>query len=234
MTKTIRQSMFAFFVLFLLNTKVVRADDELLTNATHMKTHPKWVTAGRVNRIAENIQRLLEWDIHRVEVVWYTDQSAFEQLHGLGPLALAISRKKDNTIYLGPKVTEQNFDQVFGHELVHVISYQKYKEAIPAWLEEGLANYLAKMGSVDYAYLQKHAFPADVRQLLHPFSGSDDFIRYHYIASQALVEMIAKKCDLTNLLRLSVGHGMESYLDTYCRIPDLNGAFHAWVESHKK
>lgn len=207
---------------------------ELLTNATHHADAPKWVTKGRIDRIVDHIQMILEWDIHRAEVIWYTDQKKFEKVHDMGSTVLAFSRKSNNTIYVGPRVTEKNFDQVFGHELVHIISFQKYKEAIPKWLEEGLANYLSKMGKVDYKWLASKPFPDDVRSLTHPFNGSDDHIRYHYVASQALTEMIAGKCDLRNLLRLSVGTKMDGYLDTYCNIKDINATFKKWVESHAK
>jgi len=114
---------------------------------------------------------------------------------------------------------------------VHIIIYQKYKEAIPKWLEEGLANYLAKQGQVNYQWLAAHPFPKDVRGLTHPYDGDVDSIHYHYMASQALVEMIAKKCDLTNLLRLSVGRNLDAYLDTYCEIKDLNAAYQKWVKA---
>jgi hypothetical protein len=207
---------------------------ELLTNAAHMSDAPSWVTAGRINRIVDHIQNILEWDIHRVEVYWYKDQAAFEKMHGFGSLVLAVSRKDDNTIHLGPKVTDANFDQVFGHELVHIISFQKYKQAIPKWLEEGLANYLAKAGSVNYKWLASKPFPNDVRDLVHPFNGSDDHVRYHYIASQALAEMLNAKCDFRNLLRLSVGMKMEPYIASFCNIPDLNVAFKKWVGDHAK
>jgi hypothetical protein len=224
-----RQLFFSSILLFF--TQVTLAA-EILTNAAHMADAPTWVTPGRINRIVDHIQNILEWDIHRVEVYWYKDQASFEKMHGLGGLPLAISRKNDNTIHLGPKVTDANFDQVFGHELVHIIAFQKYKQAIPTWLEEGLANYLAKAGQVNYKWLASHPFPADVRELTHPFNGSEDHVRYHYMASQALAEMLNTKCDFRNLLRLSVGMKMEPYIVSFCQIPDLNVAFKKWVTDH--
>lgn len=204
---------------------------ELQTNSTYSADAPKWVTKGKIDRVTEHIQSFMEWDIRRVTVVWYKDQASFQATHGLGPMVLAVSRKNENSVLVGPKVNERNFDQVFGHELVHVISFQKYKEAIPKWLEEGLANNVAKAGTVDYKWQGSRPFPSDVKDLTHPFSGNDDNVRYHYFASQALIEMIAAKCDLRNLLRLSVGMKMDGYLDTYCQIPDLNAAFKKWVAS---
>ena len=76
--------------------------------------------------------------------------------------------------------------------------------------------------------------PTDVHQLVHPLVGSIDEIHYHYMASQALIEMSAAKCDLRNLLRLSVGRKMESYLDTYCGLPDLTGEFKNWINRRQK
>ncbi len=207
--------------------------DEIVTNSVHMASAPAWVKRTRVDKIIDHIQMLLEWDIRRIEVYWYKDAAAFEKAHTLGPAAMAVSRQSDNTIHLGPRVDSSNFDAVFGHELVHIISYQKYKGAIPAWLEEGLANHLAKQGKVDYKWLARKPFPADVRKLVHPFDAATyDEIRYHYVMSQALVEMIASKCDLANLLRLSVGRNMDDYLDTYCEIKDLNEAYRKWVKKH--
>ena len=206
---------------------------ELQSNGFIMANAPDWLTRNRVEKIVDRMQTALEWTVHKIYVVWFTDEAAFEKAHSLGPSARAVAQKSRNTILLGPQITSQNFDQVFGHELVHIISYQKYKEGIPKWLEEGLANHLAKNGKVDYAFLKKRSLPSNVFELAHPMSGSAADILYKYEASQALAEMIAKKCDLTNLLRLSVGRNMEDYLKTYCEIPDLNVAYKKWIEKQK-
>lgn len=203
---------------------------EIETNSVHMADAPEWLTRPRVEKVIDRIQMHLEWSIRKIETYWYADAASFSKAHSLGPLAMAVSKKSDNTIHMGPMVTSANFDAVFGHELVHIILGQKYKDAIPKWLEEGLANHLAKYGKVDYAWLKKQPFPEDVRTLTHPYSGAVSRIHYHYIASQALAEMIAKKCDLANLLRLSVERNMEDYLSTYCEIKDLNAEFKAWVK----
>jgi hypothetical protein len=208
--------------------------NEIKTNAVVMAGAPDWVTPQRIDKIVDHIESLLEWDIRRVKVTWYTSQTEFEKVHGLGPTVLAISRKNDNTVHIGPRVNDANFDGVFGHEMVHIISFQKYKGAIPAWLEEGLANYLSQRAKVDYVWLSKHPAPDDVRELIHPYNGVEDHIRYCYMASQALTEMIASKCDLSNLLRLSVGRKMEKYLDTYCGIKNLTTDFKDWVSRHKQ
>ncbi|HEX7673979.1 MAG TPA: hypothetical protein VF412_07405 [Bdellovibrio sp.] len=226
--------MFRFFIpLFLLFGGSSFAA-ELQTNSTYSADSPKWVTKGRIDKTTERIQSFMEWDIHRVTLTWYSSQEKFEQAHKLGPSVLAVSRKGDNTVLLGPRVNADNFDRIFGHELVHVISYQKYKEAIPKWLEEGLANFVAKNGAVDYKWLANRPFPKDVRELTHPFNGNQETLRYHYEASQALAEMISAKCDLRNLLRLSVGQKMESYLDTYCNIKDLNSSYQQWIKNKSK
>lgn len=190
---------------------------------------PDWLMRTRVEKVVDRMQTALEWTVHKINVVWYTDQTAFEKAHGLGPHARAVAQKNLNTILLGPKITTENFDSVFGHELVHIIAYQKYKSGIPKWLEEGLANYLAKNGKVDYAWLKKEPLPSSVFDMSHPMSGSPKEILLKYQTSQALAEMISKKCDLTNLLRLSVGRNMEDYLKTYCEIPDLNEAYKKWI-----
>ena len=148
-----------------------------------------------------------------------------------------MTRGRDLTVHLGPRVTDLNFDPTFAHELVHVILRQKYRDAVPKWLEEGLANHLAypaaRRPKLDYRWLAARPFPPDVRQLTHPFrERSADAVHAQYVASEALVEMIAKRCDLTNLLRLSVGKGMEGYLETYCQIKDLNADYRRWVKSH--
>ena len=67
--------------------------------------------------IIDHIQMVLEWDIHRIEVIWHKDQAGFEKVHNLGPTAIAVSLKGDNTIHLGPRINSANFDQVFGHDL---------------------------------------------------------------------------------------------------------------------
>lgn len=208
---------------------------QIETNWVHMAEAPDWLTRGRVEKVIARIQTLLEWDIRRAEVFWYGDSQSFAKAHSLGPLAMAVSKKGDNTIHLGPHVTKDNFDQTFGHELVHIVLGQKYKDAIPKWFEEGLANHLAKSGKVDYRWLASQPFPPDVRKLSHPYRESQaSKVHYHYIASQALAEMIAKRCSLGQLLQLSVGEDMERYLPTYCEIRDLNAEFRAWVKKNAR
>lgn len=207
--------------------------NEIDTNALKMPNAPEWLKRPRVEKIIDRMQTKLEWTIRKIEVKWYADADSFQKSHSLGPGVLAVTNKKTGVVHMGPSVSEKDFDSVFGHELVHVIIGQKYKDAIPPWVEEGLANNLAKHGAVDYRWLAKQPFPPDVRALAHPFTGLVRNPRYHYQASQALAEMIGKKCDMENLLRLSVGKSMDFYLDTYCEIKDLNADFKKWVLARK-
>lgn len=213
-------------------TQLVLAN-EIDTNALKISDAPSWLRRPRVEKVIDRMQTKLEWTIRKIQVLWYHDMNSFLKAHRLGPGVQAVANKSENRIHIGPQVDEKDFDSVFGHELVHIILGQKYKDAIPAWLEEGLANHLAKHGKVDYAWLAQQPFPDDVRKLGHPFVNP--IVRnphYHYQASQGLAEMIAKKCDLENLLRLSVGRKMEDYLETYCEIKDLNSDFKKWVKAH--
>lgn len=209
-------------------TKTVR----LQTNEVTMENAPSWLTQTRVESVASRISNKLEWSIRRVPVKWYYNIDDFDKAHSLGPFAMAVTVMQGDriTIHLGPSVTAAEFDETFGHELVHVIVAQKYKSAIPKWLEEGLANHIAKHQKIDYKWLLRQAFPPDVRELAHPMRGTAGGIRYRYKASQALAEMLDKKCDLENLVRLSVQRNMEDYIKTYCEISDLNAAFKAWVK----
>lgn len=221
--------MLKILALILVSASFANAKD-IQTNEVNMPEAPDWLSLPRVEKVTNRMQTQLEWTIRKIQVHWYKDQESFMQAQSLGSGVLAVTNKSTNTVHLGPKVGNSDFDSVFGHELAHVILGQKYKTAIPPWFEEGLANHLAKRGTVDYKWLATQSFPDDVRKLSHPFSGVVSSPRYHYQASQALAEMIAKKCDMTNLLRLSVGEKMESYLPTYCEIKDLNADFKAWVK----
>lgn len=218
---------FLFLFIFI---STISLSAELLTNCAHFNDAPKWVNLSRVNRIADSVSHIMEWDIRRVEVQWFQNQKDFENAHSLGPMALAITKRNANRILLGPKVTDVNFDRVFGHELVHITSAQKYKDAIPKWLEEGMANHIAKFGKVDYIAMSKRPLPKDITKMIHPMSGSEQDILNHYSLSQALTEMLSSRCDFRNLLRLSVQRKMEDYLDKVCRISDINQTFQKWVK----
>lgn len=215
---------------FILSFSLKLSAAEILTNSVHMKSAPKWLTASRINKVADKVQSTLEWTIRRAEVFWYTDENEFASAHGLSSKLLAFSQKSANTIHLGPKILEKNFESIFAHELVHIVAYQKYKQAIPPWLEEGLANHVGKIGKVNYKWLREQPTLESVYELGHPLTGSEFQVHYRYIASQALAEMLHKKCDFKNLLRLSVGRKMEDYITTYCGIKDLEASFRAWIK----
>lgn len=204
---------------------------ELRTQAVTFVNPPAWLKERAVERTVDRVQAFLEWDIRRVQAHWYTDEKAFGAVHGFGATVLAVARKKDQTLHFGPRVTAGNFDSVFGHELAHIILFQKYKDAIPKWLEEGLANRAGKRGKVDYGWLAAQP-ERDVTQLDHPFSGAADS-GYHYTASTALIEMLASKCDLGDLLQLSVGKKLETYIANTCGIADINVEFRNWVRRKK-
>ena len=209
------------------------ARPSLRTNAITFTNPPKWLTESRLDRVAQKMERQLEWSLRRVEVLYYDNQAEFEKVHGWGNAVQAIAKKTENRVLVGPKTNSENFDQVFGHELAHVIMGQKYKQAIPDWLEEGLANFAAKKGVVDYSWLAGQAFQK-VETLGHPFQQSNassaDAIRYRYQASTATAELLAAKCGMRDLLQLSVGKKLENYLATFCRIPDLNAALQDWIQ----
>lgn len=189
---------------------------------------PKWLSASRVQKVVDKVQGFLEWDIRKIQVYFHSDQKAFEKTHGLGPMVRAAAKRADQSIHLGPKVDEPNFDGAFGHELAHIIVFQKYKDAIPKWLDEGLANYASRKEPVDFAYLASRP-QKDIHQMNHPFQGGED-PRYVYQASTAVMQMIAERCSIKDLLQLSVGKRLETYLKTYCEISDLSADFHAWVK----
>lgn len=213
-----------FLLLLLAATAVAK---EIDTNQVHLSGAPAWMQESKVREIAERIGSTLEWDIRKIQVTYYEDKDAYAKVNRLGPLAVAFTRRADGTVHLGPGVTPQLFEAVFGHELAHVILLQKYKDAIPKWLEEGLANHVSKLGKVDYVLLKSKPI-LDVTKLAHPY-GKEADTRHVYQSSQALMEMIANKCSLTDLLQLSVGKKLETYLKTYCQIPDVNAAYKDWV-----
>lgn len=226
-----RRSLIGFLWMCCFYVDGLRAE-EIKTNEVIIANAPKWLKKTRVEKVTDRIQNKLEWSTRKVNVYWYETQANFEKVHNFGPQAKAITKFQDNgaSIHAGPNVNDKNFDEIFGHELVHVIIFQKYKDAIPKWLEEGLANHLSNLGKVDYKWLARQPFPSDVLQLAHPFKGSADGVNYRYKASQALAEMLDKKCDLENLIRLSVERKMEKYISTYCEIKDINQAFKEWVQ----
>jgi hypothetical protein len=212
----------------LLFVAVAQAQD-IDTNSVTIPNAPAWLSASRIDRVVDHVQDKLEWDIRKIKVQFYSDETQFEKLHGFGSSVLAFSQKNTGTIAMGPRITTGNFDAIFGHELTHMVLFQKYKTAIPAWLEEGLADYVGQNSKVDYAWLATQNHP-DVRTMSHPFKAQVQSPRYQYQASTAVIEMLAAKCGLDDLLQLSVGSNLERYFSTFCGIPDINQAFKDWVK----
>jgi hypothetical protein len=212
------------------HAKTIRTNEVTIENA------PDWLKQPRVEKVTDHIQMHMEWTTRRTPVVFYASAKDYTNAQKLGPLAIAVTQHDayGARILLGPHVNEKNFDEVFGHELVHVIVFQKYKDAIPKWLEEGLANYLSTKEKINYGWMAKQPFPKDVHDLAHPFNGSAARIDYRYKASQAFAEMLDKKCGLQMLINLSVQRKMEDYMRRTCEIKDLNAAFHEWVMKKAK
>ena len=201
------------------------------TNELTIHDAPAWLLRPKVEKITDRIQTHLEWTTRRTPVYWHANESSFIKAHslGAGPVAVTSKSTKGSVIHMSPRVSLLNYKRILGHELVHLIFYQKYRGAIPRWLEEGFANHLSRKSSVNYGWLAKQELPADVTKLGHPFKQQGVRIDVHYAVSQAVVEMLRKKCDLQNLLRLSVERKMSDYIKSYCQIPDINKAFKKWL-----
>jgi hypothetical protein len=241
-TMTLRNLIHPFPLLFSLTLlipmlhEITWGSEPISTNASHHQGAPSWIKATRIERVTQKIQSQLEWDIRRVQVQWYTSAEEFRRAHGFDESVLAFFRPKDQTIHIGPRVDTKNFDGVFGHELVHAVVYQKFKTAIPKWLEEGLANTIAKNAKADYTWLATQRIKS-FKELTHPFLAVSSQpgegalqARYHYAASTALMEMLSKKCQILDLLQMSVGKSVETYLDKLCGISNLDEEFKKWIK----
>lgn len=219
-----RHRFLGFLGLFL---SVLSLSKEITLNELTVYNSPDWLTSNSVQSVVDRVQNYLEWDLRKLSVFYYGDMAEFNQQHQFGFAIDAFFRKSDSTIHLSPKVTASNFSHVFSHELVHALFFQKFKKAIPVWLEEGLANTIAQYPSQNYQWLKTQSWPPVetmghvTRKLVDP--------RVYYSVSTALIEMIKDKCDLHELLKLSVGSQMTSYLKTYCGITELDQNFKDWV-----
>ncbi len=217
------------------------------TNAVKLTNAPSWLTENRVERVTAKLQDTLEWDIRKISVTFVASQTEFDAHHKLGPGVLAFTRKREKTIELGPRVINDNFDAVFGHELAHIIIGQKYTTDIPEWLEEGLCNWAAawrtgsaksKNPTIDYSWLSKQTY-RPVAGLVHPFrtlsAGNEisDPVKYHYMASTALAEMLDKQCGMHQLLQLALKKGVTKYLSQFCEISDIDQSLKKWIAKKK-
>lgn len=223
-------------LLLLLMSTVLNAAP-ITTNSVQFENPPSWLTRRILEKTTDRVEKKLEWAIRRVTVRYIANPADFKKAHGLATdSAQAVTFAKKGEILLGITVTSKNFDEVFAHELVHVILYQKFKGSIPAWLEEGLANWISGRRKVDYAFISSQGI-APIEHLTHPFANpfqeKQYSGRYHYEASTAMMEMLSKKCDMDDLIQLSMGSKLETYLKNSCEIPDLNAEFKKWIESHQ-
>jgi hypothetical protein len=218
------------------------------TNSLTVLNAPAWLTERRVEKLTDSVEQLLEWQIRRVTVRFFNDAGAFASENKLKSSAVvAFTRKSDGTVSLSPQVKENEFDGVLTHELTHVVVNQKYRQAIPDWLEEGLANFISQKvakrlggrgrGVVDYAWLAQQSADS-YTELGHPLGEGKDGtitrVRYRYAASTALMEMIASHCDVFDLMQLALGRRMEPYLKNTCELTDVDAALRAWVAAKSK
>lgn len=202
------------------------------TNELTLINPPAWITRPMVDRAIRRVEKLMEWDLRKVRAEFATTEAEFSRKHPLGAGVLAFSIPSVKQIVFGTATVAENFEEILGHELVHHVLAQKYKKSIPRWLEEGLANYVARTPTsrpVRYDLLKAQP-DFDVRALEHPFLRSVVNVSVHYEASTALAEMLQNKCGLLELVRLSVGKNLETYLRTYCEIHDLNRSYREWVK----
>lgn len=209
------------------------ATAKINTNAAVFINPPAWLKLHQVQHVIDKIERKLEWSTRRIKVVWYNDAKIFQAQHGFKGDILAIARRKDHSIHMGPKVTKENFAHVFGHELAHVIVFQKYKARIPGWLEEGLANYAASYYQVDFGWLAKHP-NVSITKLTHPFSVAAQVeSKFHYMASLAAMLFLESKCSIRELLNLSLASKLENFLQSYCQIKSFDREFWLWIKKNE-
>lgn len=189
---------------------------------------PNWLDTSQVQSVVDKIQETLEWDLRKVAVFYFSSSKQFNTQHQFKFPIDAFFKKSSQSIYLSPQVTPKNFKKIFSHELVHAIFYQKYRNAIPVWLEEGLANKLSGYPTPNYSWLTSQSWPS-VTTLGH-VNDRQASSRTYYSVSTGLIEMIQEKCNLKDLLKLTVGSKLTHYLKTFCGITDIDQDFRTWVK----
>jgi hypothetical protein len=192
---------------------------------------PDWATSFALNDLAEEMGREMGWSMRRVKVIFHPTLMSFSNASGLNFAASAFFSPSKQTIEFSPQKDYASFAPTFRHELSHVISNQKFKGGIPAWLEEGFANYLGSKRAVDYKWLKTQLIP-NATSLSHPKVDSSGS-KMHYQLSTATVEMIAAKCNLKDLLMLTTGAKLANYLETFCKIKDIDSAVKSWIVERK-
>src|SRR5689334_22111367 len=98
----------ALFLLFMANAFAESPKTQLKTNGIIMNDAPKWVTVNRIDKVVNRIQSLLEWSIRRIDVQYYQDEERYAQVNKLGPSAIAFAMRANDSVHLGPRVTDQN------------------------------------------------------------------------------------------------------------------------------
>lgn len=208
------------------------------TNSVIVDNAPAWVSEYSVQSVVDRIEARLEWSIRRTRATFYTDQTQFiSRFNGrAAPDILAFTKRNDLTIHLGPRIKKDNFAGIFGHELAHVVLFQKYKDSIPPWLTEGLCNSVAGNEKISYVWLAAQTPRFDIATLAHPYDKQNkNRADLHYRASLAVVKMLEKKCpDFRELLNLSLKSKLADFLPTYCSISDLNSTFWSFVDAEAK
>jgi len=199
------------------------------TNCCEVTNAPSWLSNYKIQSIASQMETDMGWSIRRVKVIFHDTDVEFQKAGNLNFSANAFFSAARQTIEFKPQKDIATFTPTFRHELTHVISNQKYQGGIPAWLEEGFANFIGSKRKVDYKWLAKQNLP-DASSLGHPQTDSSG-AQMHYQLSTATVDMLAKKCNLRDLLMLTTGSKLTSYLETYCKIKDINSAVRDWVKS---
>lgn len=225
--------MFYWILLFTVLFSGTSFAKEITTNEIRMSGAPSWLEQRQIEKVGEDISRFLEWTPRRVKGIWHSSQKEFQKEHGLDGSVLAFTRKTKGEIHFGPKVNSKNFKWVFGHELVHVILGQKYKKAIPSWVEEGLANYASRRTSkpwpIDFKWLSQQK-SLHVSSLNHPFQKGQS-AKFHYMLSTAAMLLLVEKCDIHDLLQMSVGKRLEKYLSGICGMKDIDSSLEQWIKT---
>lgn len=202
------------------------------TNCCNVENAPEWLSSYTLSDIATEMESKLHWSIRRVKVVFHNTNQSFASASNLNFIAAAFFSPSRQAIEFSPQKDLAEFTPTFRHELVHVISNQKFKDSIPRWLEEGFANYIGSKRKVDYKWLAKQSLPK-ASQLSHP-STDDGGSKMHYQLSTATVEMIAGTCNFDDLLMLATGSKLTNYLETFCKIKDLDSSVAEWVVKKSK
>ncbi len=208
------------------------APNSYRTNCCEVTNAPKWLSNFKVGDIAAQMEREMGWSIRRVNVIFHDTDAEFNRAANLNFSANAFFSPARQTIEFKPQKDLATFTPTFRHELSHVISNQKFKGGIPSWLEEGFANFLGSKRKVDYKWLGSQALP-DASGLAHPQSDASGS-QMHYQLSTATVDMLAHRCNLKDLLMLTTGAKLTDYLETFCKIKDINADVREWVKKKSK